>query len=222
MDEALRFVHVKMRQIGLAALAHANWHAHYHSMENDCWSELSVLQAAHAAELLIKSRIAQENPLLIFDRLPKLRSEAGRRLNFTDLVESGRTIQYNDLPDRLWATTGIEVPDLNRFREFGRLRNCVQHFSPPELDLSQTVLEFIFSVIDPFIFECWGLYAIDFNEDHEPYIYWVPGIIQRGILFNVSRESVDDIEHMDIQWPSMDGYKETMTHRIALVTTNGV
>ena len=64
MDNHLRAVHKHMRHLGLAALAHANWHANFHSFENDWWPELSVLQAAHAAEILIKARIAQQHPLL--------------------------------------------------------------------------------------------------------------------------------------------------------------
>lgn len=58
-------VHEHMRGLGLGALAHANWHANRKSLENKYWSELSVLQASHAGELLIKARIAQEHPLLI-------------------------------------------------------------------------------------------------------------------------------------------------------------
>jgi uncharacterized membrane protein YgdD (TMEM256/DUF423 family) len=71
LDKQLRTVHKHMGGLGLGALAHANWHANYHSFENDWWSELSVLQAAHAAEILIKARIAQRHPLLIFEHLPK-------------------------------------------------------------------------------------------------------------------------------------------------------
>lgn len=59
-----------MLDLGLGALAHANRHAAYAPMENHRWPELSIIQAAHAAELLIKARIAQEHPLLIFEKLP--------------------------------------------------------------------------------------------------------------------------------------------------------
>ena len=68
-----------MLSLGLGALAHANYHAHLYSVENDKWSELSVLQAGHAAEILIKARISQEHPLLIFEQLPNwtVRSSEG-------------------------------------------------------------------------------------------------------------------------------------------------
>src|SRR5258708_6221421 len=177
--ETLDEVHEHMLGLALGALAHANWHANYYSMENQYWSELSVLQAAHAAEILIKARIAQEHPLLIFEQLPKAPTE-DEPLSLKRIVESGRTYQYADLPDRLWATTGIKLPELERYRAFGRLRNSIQHFTVPEnVDVSEETIRFIFEVIDPFIHDCWGLYAVDFNEDYEPYVYFVEGLIRR-------------------------------------------
>ena len=64
----LRSVHKHMLGLGLGALAHANWQAAFHSWDNEYWPQLSVLQAAHSAEILIKARIAQAHPLLIFAR----------------------------------------------------------------------------------------------------------------------------------------------------------
>jgi hypothetical protein len=106
--------------LGLGALAHANWHATTHCQENDYWAELSVLQAAHAAEVLIKARIAEEHPLLIFEQLPGLPADAAP-LNLAQLIERGRT--YHELPDRLWACTHIQLPNIELYRRFGRLRN---------------------------------------------------------------------------------------------------
>src|SRR4051812_23096465 len=106
MNPNLRGIWQHMRNLGLGALAHANYHAAYLSIDNDRWPELSILQAAHAAELLIKARIAQEHPLLIFDHLPKSANSAGGLLDLEDLFRQGRTIQWSDLPERLWASTG--------------------------------------------------------------------------------------------------------------------
>lgn len=124
LDKQLRTVHKHMRGLGLGALAHANWHANYHSFENDWWSELSVLQAAHAAEILIKARIAQRHPLLIFEHLPKPPA-IKTKLSLEHLLQQGRTYQYSELPDRLWAATGIMVPNLSLYKSFGRLRNSI-------------------------------------------------------------------------------------------------
>jgi hypothetical protein len=137
MDDSLKDVPINMIRLGLGALAHANWHAHYFSEENRAWSELSVIQAAHAAEILIKARIAEEHPLLIFEKTHKSSLDKEQRLTYQQLVERGKTFQYFDLPDRLWATTGIVLPKLEMYLEFGKLRNAIQHFAPPEnVDLS--------------------------------------------------------------------------------------
>ncbi len=215
MDPELKSVHKNMIKIGLGALAHASWHANYSSYENDCWPELSVLQAAHAAELLIKARIAQEHPLLIFEHTPKHLSDNENRLGYRRLVAEGRTFQYSDLPNRLWATTGIKLKEQELFIEFGKLRNSIQHFSPPESkSLSQITLEFIFGVIDPFIHQTWNLFAIDYNEDPEPYQYFVPSIISREILFLVSPDSIENFQYMDISWPENSDYNIEMQSRI--------
>lgn len=59
MNNELRNVAENMRELGLGALTHANRHAAYQDIVNDKWAELSVLQAAHAAEILIKAKIAE-------------------------------------------------------------------------------------------------------------------------------------------------------------------
>src|SRR5262249_40658020 len=106
MEENLRAVHEHMRGLGLGALKHAIMHAHLDTPDNDFWAELSIIQAAHAAEILIKARIAEEHPLLIFEQLPRLELVQGQRLAFEHLVQEGRTIQFADLPNRLWAVSG--------------------------------------------------------------------------------------------------------------------
>jgi hypothetical protein len=214
LSKELATVSKHMIGLGLGALAHANWHSAYFSHDNPYWSELSVLQAAHAGEILIKARIAQEHPLLIFDQLPKAQ-EGEEPLSLHRLVEYGRTFQFADLPDRLWATTGIKLPAPERFRAFGRLRNSIQHFTVPiGMDVAGEALRFTFEVIDPFINACWGLCAIDYNEDHEPYTYFVPVLIRRGIRFMVSAEMMKDLRYMDLEWPADDDhYRRDMEAR---------
>jgi hypothetical protein len=153
METELKSVHQHMLLLGLGALAHANWHANYDSYENRFWPELSVIQAAHAAEILIKARIAQEHPLLVFEQVPKPENPTQAFLTIDQLMENGRTFQYVDLPGRLWATTGIRIPNLQKFQLFGRLRNTIQHFTSPNRDVSADAIDFIYEVIDPFMLE---------------------------------------------------------------------
>lgn len=75
-----------MRDLGLGALAHANRQAPYYG-DNPSWPDLAVLQAAHAAALLIKARIAQEHPLLIFEHLPRSTQAVGAHLDLADLLQ---------------------------------------------------------------------------------------------------------------------------------------
>ena len=214
MDKQLREVHEHMLALGLGALAHANWHANYYSMDNDYWGELSVLQAAHAAEILIKARIAKEHPLLIFEQIPRPENST-TNLTFKQLVSGGRTYQYADLPSRLWATTGIRLPNLEKYGAFGKLRNSIQHFAVPKRDVTQETIEYIYGVIDPFINKCWGLYAVDFNEDYEPYVYLVAGLIRRAIPFLVSPGVLDAWKHTDQEWPSKKpGYRKLIEKRL--------
>lgn len=202
MNPRLSAVFEHMRDLGLGALAHANGHANYTSFDNDKWPELSVLQAAHAAEILIKARIAQEHPLLIFEQLPRSTQINGDMLEIRHLVEKAKTIQYVELPDHLWAVTGIYLDNVEKYQAFGRLRNAIQHFvPPPNIDYSLKTIEFIFGVIDPFINKCWGLYAIDYNEDTEPYEYIIENLIQSNITFLVSPDLVDYHNFDDFNWP---------------------
>lgn len=183
MNPGLRDVYKNMLGHGLNALAMANWHEHYAHMNET--SNMAVLSAAHAAEILIKARIAQEHPLLIFEQIPKVTQSKSKLLDFEDLFANGRTVDYADLPSRLWAATGITVPALERFKSFGKLRNAIQHFAPPG-QLDTPVSEFIYEVIDPFINECWGLFAIDYNEDSEPHAYLIDALVRRQVPFIMS------------------------------------
>lgn len=220
MNSALEGIWQHMRDLGLGALAHANRHAAYTAIENPRWPELSVLQAAHAAELLIKARIAQEHPLLIFEQLPRSTKVAGTHLDVKDLFEQGRTIQWIDLPERLWAATGISLNNKDKFNAFGKLRNGIQHFSPAprEVNIGETTLRFVFDVIDPFINECWGLFAIDYDEDYDSYEYFPSTLASYQILFLVSEEAAKHYQHWSIDWSVVDkSYKDEMETRIKKV-----
>lgn len=90
MNPELSKISNHMFNLGTSALAHANWHANYMNFENDMWPELSVLQAAHAAEILIKARIAEEHPLLIFEQVPRSTQVNDMTLGFKHLFEKAK------------------------------------------------------------------------------------------------------------------------------------
>lgn len=224
MNPALNGIWEHILDLGLGALAHANRHAAYAAMSNHRWHDLSVLQAAHAAELLIKARIAQEHPLLIFESLPRstqVQVKEGH-LDLEDLFQQGRTFQWQDLPERLWATTGIHIPDKDKYDKFGKLRNGIQHFaSSQQIEPSHETLSFVFDFIDPFINQCWELYAIDYDEDHEPYTYFTSTLVEQGILFLVSPKAAEQFENWEVDWSSTrPSYRKEMLARVKKARTD--
>ncbi len=190
MHPALKEVAEDMKELGLGALTHAMRLSLYADPGNPSWGDLSVLNGAHAAEILIKARIAAEHPLLIFDQLPRSTQAEGALLAFDDLFEKGRTIDFLDLPERLWATTGQTLQNLDVYKEFGRLRNAIQHFAAPGDNPSTKTLEFVFKVLDPFIFKNWGLYAIDYNEENgDHYDHILDSLVSRDIRPHISPDA---------------------------------
>jgi len=124
----------------------------------------SVTLAAHAAELIVKARIAQEHPLLIFDTLPKSTTTTDM-LSIKELFEHGKTVIYAELPERLWATTGYRMKDANKFKEFGKLRNTIMHFAiPDDKDTAQETLRFAFEVVDPLLHDFWDESIVPYAE----------------------------------------------------------
>ncbi|MDU6441472.1 MAG: hypothetical protein E6559_16505 [Pantoea sp.] len=187
MEERLFDIHKNMIYLGEQSLKHANHLANYINIGySDHWDILSVLQAAHAMEIFIKARIAQEHPLLILDKYPKESSD-GSLLNLSDLMNNATTIQYKDLPARLWAATGIKVENVSFYKDFGMLRNKIQHLGIPEgVDFGDMTNRYVYEVIHPFIFKCWGLFSIDYIEDENYYEDMVSNLIEKEVKVVIS------------------------------------
>jgi hypothetical protein len=87
-------------------------------------------------------------------------------LGLEALLSRGRTHDFEKLPQVLWATTGLRIPNPECFERLRRARNEIQHFCAPDIrDLSALSLEFIYTTIDPLIAERFGLFAIEYHED---------------------------------------------------------
>ena len=115
MDQSMLAISEHMRDFGLSLLARGVVDATFSEYYNPSAHAISVAICSQAAEILIKARIAQEHPLLIFSKLPKLKNINDRNLELQDLFEHGRTLMYSELPDLLWATTGYRVANLERY-----------------------------------------------------------------------------------------------------------
>lgn len=219
MDSNIRAaVPAHMRGLAEGVLSMANYHAHlFNRAGRGRWPEVSVVEAAHAAELFVKSRICEEHPMLIFRRPP-----SGLRAPTLDDLLSSTTVAYKDLPALLIATTGIHLPNAEHFLQFGALRNQIQHFLPPaDVDFQGESLEFIYGVIDPFINACWGLHAIDYNEDDPPYHYLMEALVRREIPFLVSPGSAASWEYVERPDTLEPAYRREMEERVAAARTEG-
>lgn len=215
MQQELRNVYEHMLRLGRAALSHANYHSSFYSFEGEMWDEMSVLQAAHAAEIFIKARIAQEHPLLIFDKITRSTQAGHDLLSFEDLVKSAKTINYLDLPERLWAATGIKLPNIELYKSFGQLRNTIQHFTVPD-EWPCDTKTFIYEVIDPFINDCWGLFAIDHHEDNDRYNNIVEVLISSEIPFLISPACESEMGGFELILDNCsDKYRKIMLEKIA-------
>lgn len=135
---------------------------------NACYGEkfLCVIQVAHAAEILLKARIAQENLLSIFLRPSEINLKNNlTQLEWLELVEEKHTIKYSYLPNKLKEVTGINI-DIERceqYKKFGRLRNALVHLGwPTKQALDEVTIRYSLELLDPLVESFWGRSVFDF------------------------------------------------------------
>jgi hypothetical protein len=66
--------------------------------------------------------IASEHPLLIFKDLLNLDGSRTDELDLRTLLTRGRTHDFEKLPQVLWATTGIRIPNPDCWERLRRAR----------------------------------------------------------------------------------------------------
>ncbi|MGY6629357.1 MAG: hypothetical protein ACXIVL_12645 [Oceanicaulis sp.] len=190
MNPALEQIPERILKLALGALTQANTHAAYLDPGNEHWQQICVLNAAHAGELFIKAVIAKEHPLLIFKDLFNLDDSKAEILDIDALILRGRTHDFERLPQVLWATTDRRIPNPECFEKLRKARNAIQHFCAPEqADFQDLSLEFIYTIIDPLIFDAFGLFAIEYHEDHVVgYDYIVGALLRSEIKFSIPHD----------------------------------
>jgi len=157
----------QMRDFGLAMIAKGVVSATYSESDNPYSHAMGLVQVANGSEILIKSKIVAEHPLLVFNKVPKETHLADGNIKFQDLIEHGQTIMYSELPDRLWATTGYKIEPLNLYNDFGRVRNQIIHFAIPDVSLSDLILKYTFKIIEKAINEWWDATILDYITDYD-------------------------------------------------------
>ncbi|MEM1237772.1 MAG: hypothetical protein AAGI10_12430 [Pseudomonadota bacterium] len=171
--------------LGLAtdALRRANTDAVFFDPGMEHRQTLAPLAAAHAGELVLKALIAREHPLLLFKNLGE--KSTNDEINLDWLLAHGRTHDFSRLPSVLWASAGIELPNLDSFKRIAKRRNQVQHFlDNSQGDVQQECLDFIYGNLDPLLDEHFGLCACEYHEDQFP-DYVIGCLLAHEIRFSV-------------------------------------
>ncbi len=175
----LKDIWKNMKEFSYNILGRAIYDSTFSEMTKPFAHTLAVIHAAHGTEILIKARIAQEHPLLIFKKLPKPnRGKPPTKLDFDALFEKGISYMYNELPELLWASTGYQMSKdaIIDYSSFFNLRNGLVHFSANEVDAAAKTLKFIFEVVDTLAWDFWGETFVEYAEE------WDDVIISEGFL----------------------------------------
>ena len=153
-----------MRDYGLHMLARGVLAAGYSDAYNPYAHASGVITCASASEILLKARIAEAHPLLIFAKLPRLRGTVD---DIERLLENGRTVAYHDLPNLLLGALGFSLPNEERFLSFGRLRDRLIHATyESNQNLHDETLRFAFTVMEPAIGAFWGESIFSYTVEH--------------------------------------------------------
>ena len=171
MSDVLTLHHIPahMKQFGLCLLGRAVADSSCSEMMRPFAHASAVTMAAQAAEILIKAKVSEKSPLLIFAKLPPVPHQ-DRELSLEDLFESAKSHMYDELPNLLWAATGLRIPNLPEYKSFGKLRNKIMHFAVPEAELTERTLSFAVSVMEPMVRDFWSESAIAYAEDYDEVI----------------------------------------------------
>jgi len=160
----------QMRDFGLSMVAKGVVNATYSEAGEPYSHAMGLVQVANGFEILIKSKIVEEHPLLIFNKVPKEANLSDGNIKMEDLLEHGQTIMYSELPDRLWATTGYKIQPIELYNKFGRVRNQIIHFAIPEISLSDFTLEFVFKIIEKAVNSWWDTTILDYAQEYDEVI----------------------------------------------------
>lgn len=210
MHPSVEQIPERILHLAKGALAQANMHATFLDPGSEHWDFMSVINAAHAGELFLKAVIAKEHPLLVFKDLFSLDDKSSELLDIESLIKRGRTHDLEKLPQVLWAATGIRLDNMTCFERLRRSRNAIQHFCAPEdEDFRALSREFIYTIIDPLIAQTFGLYAIEFHEDHNiGYDYVVKQLLQAGLEFSIPPDfNVGEIDVSECIQNSTEEYR---------------
>lgn len=88
-------------------------------------------------------------------------------------------------------------------------RNALLHFCIPDIgDLQKLATEFIYTIVDPIIYEQFGIYAIEYHDDQLGYDYLVGGLLRSQRKFSIPPDfSISEIDLAGELRGTSDGYQ---------------
>ena len=203
MKTAEKIFH-ETRELGLVALAHIN---NASININKCMGLLSVLHAADVFDLLIQARSVQEIWQLLLGENPSQQKPHVDGIAYKKRRKNGSLAGWNEKSAYQWSIIGITPTRLQIFEEFGLIREAIQCYGcPPDENVTYlTSLNFIYTIIDPFINKCWNLFAVDYCQDYDENqaadantAYWgfiVNCLVQNEVHFLVSPRLAQNVDY---------------------------
>lgn len=174
------------------AITLSNHHATYFDPYIEHYGTAAVIEAARAAELLIKAIVASHHPLLIFKDIFNLNLLDDPDLDLDSLTSKAKTHDISKLPNVLWLVTAEKIQDQELFDDLVEQRNALQHFFHHETfdvfaEKSRTLaLRFIYTNLDPLLRKHFNEYAINcYEHQSDGYEYTVKQLLNRGIHFSI-------------------------------------
>ncbi|WP_074122774.1 hypothetical protein [Bradyrhizobium sp. AS23.2] len=161
--------------------------------------------------------IAKEHPLLIFKDIFSLDDNHSEALDLQSLLQKGRTHDFEKLPQILWATTGVRLPNPDCYERLRKARNAIQHFCVPQIKrFGELSLEFIYTNIDPLIEKRFGIYAIEYHEDHSvSYDYVVGRLLRAELRFSIPKDfAVTEIDLADELADASPAYRDWFANEL--------
>lgn len=119
---------------------------------------LSVIQAAHAAELVLKAKLLELDPNSIFNT-SKVDSTRNEEDFFLLLQKNEKSLSYSVLPRKL-ESLGLKLDNVEKYYEFGVLRNKVAHLYVPNIAIDRLTLEFAL-LTDAWAYSFWNKSALE-------------------------------------------------------------
>ncbi|CUX71996.1 MULTISPECIES: hypothetical protein [Agrobacterium] len=220
MNELLKEIPDRILKLAKGALSQANTHLTFADPGNEHWNFICVLNAAHAGELFMKAAIAREHPLLIFKDLFAFDDGQAAEIDLASLIKKGKTHDFDKIPQLLWAVSGIRIPNRECFERLRKARNAIQHFcAPDDEDFRQLSLEFSYTIIDPLIQSTYGLFAIDFHEDHNVgYDYVVEKVVRAQQKFSMPEDfNLSEVSLSEALQGASRGYKSWINSELTKI-----